>query len=192
MTDIIIIAGPNGAGKSTAAPVILPTTLGITEFVNADTIALGISAFQPEKVALQAGRIMLTRLRELANARVNFAFETTLATRSFAPWIANLRQNNYRFHLIFLWLNSPELAIERVKERVRLGGHNVPEATIFRRYHAGLRNFFKLYRPLADTWRIYDNSDTSVYRLIAYGRTQFEARIYDRETWEKIIGEYGQ
>lgn len=189
---LIVIAGPNGAGKSTAAPALLQGTLGVMEFVNADTIARGLSAFQPETVAFRAGRIMLERLRQLANERVNFAFETTLATRSFAPWIATLRQTGYLFHLVFLWLPAPELAIERVQERVRLGGHAVPEETVRRRYRAGIQNFFQLYRPLADTWRFYDNSETAAPRLIASGIGYLEAAIYDSETWKRIEVEYGK
>lgn len=123
---------------------MLPATFGITEYVNADVIAQGLSAFAPERAAFRAGRIMLERLQQLANERMNFAFETTLASRSFAPWIANLRQMGYRFHLFFLWLPNPELAIARVQERVSLGGHDVPEETIRRRYHAGIRNFFSV------------------------------------------------
>jgi len=189
---LIVIAGPNGAGKSTAAPALLQGTLGVTEFVNADAIAQGLSAFQPETVAFRAGRIMLDRLRQLANQRVNFAFETTLATRSFAPWIANLRPRGYLFHLLFLWLPNPEVAIERVRQRVLMGGHNVPEETVRRRYHAGIRNFFQLYRPLADTWRFYDNSDTTSPKLIAAGGSDVEDTINDAQTWESIVGEYGQ
>ncbi|MBD3562297.1 AAA family ATPase, partial [Planktothrix sp. FACHB-1355] len=134
MPNLIVIAGPNGAGKSTVAPILLQETLGVNEFVNADAIAQGLSAFAPEAVAFQAGRIMLERLQQLANQRANFAFETTLASRTFAPWIANLRQAGYVFYLLFLWLPSPEVAIARVQQRVREGGHNVPEETIRRRY----------------------------------------------------------
>jgi predicted ABC-type ATPase len=191
MPQIVTIAGPNGAGKSTTAPFLLPETLGIREFVNADAIALGLSAFAPEKVAFTAGRIMLERLHQLADDRENFAFETTLATRSFAPWIANLRRNGYLFHLIFLWLPSPELAIARVQQRVRRGGHHVPEETIRRRYDVGLRNFFKLYRPLTDSWRFYDNSNTAAYRLIAFGVNDFEPAVYDSQAWENILKEKG-
>jgi len=191
MPHIIIIAGPNGAGKSTAAPALLSETLEITEFVNADAIAQGLSAFAPEKVAFRAGRIMLERLQQLAEERVNFAFEITLATRSFAPWIANLRSTGYLFHLVFLWLPNPELAIARVQARVRQGGHDVPETTIRRRYHAGLSNFFQLYRPLADTWRFYDNSNTLVYRLIASGNSNENEEIYDNEIWETIVRQLG-
>jgi predicted ABC-type ATPase len=164
---LVMLAGPNGAGKSTAAPALLAGTLELTEFVNADVIARGLSAFRPEDVAVEAGRIMLERLRFLAALQASFAFETTLASRSFAPWIADLRLKNYVFHLIFLYLPSPEAAIARVAERVRAGGHDVPVETIRRRYSAGLRNFFHLYRPLTDWWRFYENTNSSGPQLIA-------------------------
>src|SRR5205085_4243495 len=141
---LIMLAGPNGAGKSTLAPFLLRDTLGITEYVNADTLAPGLSAFQPESVAMQAGRIMLKRLREVAAQRANFAFETTLASRSYAAWISRIRRDGYSNHLLFLWLQSPDIAIERVKERVRMGGHDVPEEVILRRYHRGMQNFIEI------------------------------------------------
>lgn len=190
MPHLIVIAGPNGAGKSTAAPALLQGTLGITQFVNADAIAQGLSAFAPETVAFQAGRIMLERLQQLANQGVNFAFETTLASRTFAPWIANLRQNGYLFHLIFLWLPNPELAIARVQERVSRGGHNVPEETIRRRYNTGIINFFQLYRNLADNWRFYDNSEPASPQIIASGIRELDEAIYDTEVWQSIVREY--
>lgn len=126
---LIVIAGPNGAGKSTTAPSLLKGTLHVTEFVNADLIAQGLSAFKPEMTAFHAGRIMLERIYYLANKHVNFSFETTLASKTFAPWITELRKTGYIFHLVFLWLPSEEFAINRVAERVRMGGHNVPEDT---------------------------------------------------------------
>ncbi|MEQ9367740.1 MAG: zeta toxin family protein [Coleofasciculus chthonoplastes F3-SA18-01] len=187
---LIVIAGPNGAGKSTSAPALLQGTLGVTEYVNADTIAQGLSAFAPERAAFRAGRIMLERLQQLANARVNFAFETTLASRSFAPWIANLRQNGYRFHLFFLGLPNPELAIARVQERVSLGGHDVPEETIRRRYHAGIRNFFQLYRPLADSWFFYDNASMEVPRLLAAGEREGSVYVAQPLIWQRIEEDY--
>lgn len=187
---LIVIAGPNGAGKSTSAPFLLQGTLGVTEYVNADTIAQGLSAFAPERAAFRAGRIMLERLQQLANARVNFAFETTLASRSFAPWIANLRQNGYRFHLFFLGLPSPEIAIARVQERVSLGGHDVPEETIRRRYHAGIRNFFQLYRPLADSWFFYDNASMEVPRLLAAGEREGSVYVAQPPIWQRIEEDY--
>lgn len=113
---MIVLAGPNGAGKSTIAPALLKGTLGVTEFVNADVIARGLSAFEPERVGIAAGRILLSRLRELAKKQASFAFETTLASRSFAPWVSRLLQNGYSFHLFFLWLASPGFAVNRVAE----------------------------------------------------------------------------
>ena len=124
--------------------------MGVQEFVNADKIASGLSAFSPDSAAFQAGRLMLRRLSELSKNRKNFAFESTLSARSFAPWLKRLKTRGYRVRLIFLFLPDPRFAIERVKQRVRLGGHDVPVAVIRRRYYAGVRNFFGLYMPLAD------------------------------------------
>jgi predicted ABC-type ATPase len=184
--SLVVIAGPNGAGKSTTAPALLSGLLGITEFVNADVIAQGLSAFNAQGAAIAAGRIMLTRLKELATARESFAFETTLASKSFAPWIGELMAGGYQFHLVFFWLPSPELAVERVAERVRSGGHHVPEDVVRRRYTRGLKNFFSLYQPLATTWYVYDNSESRIPRLIAGGRGNAEEAIVDFETWRAI------
>ena len=159
MPHLIIIAGPNGAGKSTTAPALLKDALSIENFVNADVIAEGLCAYQPEKAAIEAGRIMLKRIHQLALEQTDFAFETTLASRTFAQWIPRLKAEGYQFYLMFLWLQDAELAVLRVKERIKMGGHSVPEETIRRRYNAGLKNFFNLYAPIADVWRIYDNSD---------------------------------
>ena len=189
MPHVIVIAGPNGSGKSTTAPAILNGVLGVTEFVNADTIAQGLSAFNPEKAAFQAGRIMLDRLQVLAAAKEDFAFETTLASKTFAHWLKGLKANGYSFHLFFLWLPSPDFAIARVAERVCMGGHNVPEETIRRRYHAGLNNFFQLYRQIADTWRMYDNSQESTPQLIA-SQDRHGDFINNQLRWEQISGEY--
>ena len=151
---VLVLAGPNGAGKSTAAASMLWSPLGVTEFVNADVIAQGLSGFNPEGAAMQAGRIMLARLKQLAAGRASFAFETTLASPNFAPWIAGLRQLGYAFNLYFLWLPTADMAVERVAARVRSGGHHVPEETIRRRYDRGLANFFRAYLPLATNWRL--------------------------------------
>src|SRR5207245_5581410 len=120
--SIVILAGPNGAGKSTVAPALLRGALAVNEFVNADVIASGLSAFDPDSAAIAAGRVMLARIRELASQRVNFAFETTLASRSFAPWLRQLVTSGYSAHLVFLWLPSADFAVDRVAERVRTGG----------------------------------------------------------------------
>lgn len=188
---LIVITGPNGAGKSTTAPSLLKGTLGVDEFVNADLIAQGLSGFQPEGAAFHAGRVMLERIHYLAKKRVNFAFETTLASRTFAPWIAGLRKTGYDFHLVFLYLPNQEVAIARVAERVRLGGHNVPEEIINRRYGSGLKNFFYLYKPLSDFWRFYDNSLPAGPRVIALGGIGEPDDIRSIETWAKIMGQYG-
>ena len=148
--SVVVLAGPNGAGKSTAAPALLQGTLGVTEFVNADDIARGLSAFNAERAALPAGRVMLARLHELARRRMSFAFETTLASRSFAPWLTGLKRDGYSIHMLFLWLPSADFALDRVADRVRMGGHSVPAETVRRRYRAGIRNFFNLdnvWRP---------------------------------------------
>ncbi|MBM2833850.1 MAG: hypothetical protein HW406_1011 [Candidatus Brocadiaceae bacterium] len=187
---LIVIAGPNGAGKSTTAPALLKDTLEVTEFVNADVIAQGLSAFKPEMTSFQAGRIMLERIHYLAKKRVNFSFETTLASKTFAPWITELRKTGYVFHLVFLWLPSGEFAINRVAERVRMGGHNVPEDTIRRRYHAGLRNFFNLYHPLADSWVFYNNS-VAKPTLIAYSDLEQRLIVTDSIIWYNIVKKYG-
>jgi predicted ABC-type ATPase len=171
--------------------VLLRGTLGVTEFVNADVIAQGLSAFAPDRVALSAGRIMLRRLQELVRQGVSFAFETTLASRSFAPWIRELTQTGYQFHLVFLWLPSADFAVQRVADRVRLGGHGVPEATIRRRYHLGLRNFFRLYQPLATTWGMFDNSGAAGLREIAAGQQTTITQISDAAIWQHLIQEYG-
>src|SRR5580658_714836 len=130
---VVLLAGPNGVGKSTSAEKLLLGTLKVQEFVNADTIAKGLSAFAPNRVALEAGRIMLARLKELAAQKADFAFETTLATRSYAPWLRKLKAAGYEIHLLFLWLPNADTAVARVADRVRFGGHGVPEATVRRR-----------------------------------------------------------
>ncbi len=189
---VIALAGPNGAGKSSVGPGLLRGALQVTEFVNADVIAQGLSAFRPDAVAIAAGRVMRARLRELGGRRRDFAFETTLAGRTHATWIRSLLRVGYEFYLLFLWLPSPELAVERVRSRVELGGHSVPEETVRRRYAAGLRNFFRVYKPLATVWRIYDNSRRTGPRLVAAGRVGGPVSVRDRRTWHLIREEWAQ
>ena len=189
--EILIIAGPNGAGKSTSARAIVRDKLHIGEFVNADVIAQGLAAFDVNSVALEAGRIMLNRLRDLANQRKSFAFETTLAARSYASWIEDLRSTGYQFHLIYLWLAAPEIAVQRVADRVRMGGHDIPEVVIRRRYQLGLKNFFKLYQPISDSWQVLDNSDLQQQHVIAAGCGSEVRRIGKTETWNRIVEDYG-
>jgi len=183
---VVMIAGPNGAGKSTTAPDLLRHALRVQEFVNADPIALGLSGLHPERAALAAGRVMLARLRTLAQLRADFAFETTLASRTFAPWLDELRASGYRAHLAFLSLSSIELALERVAERVRLGGHDVPPDVVRRRFTAGLRNFFSIYRQRVDSWQMYDNSGLT-HRLIASGRSDGTVIVEAQASWTDLL-----
>jgi predicted ABC-type ATPase len=189
--SLVVLAGPNGAGKSTTAPALLRGTLKVTEFVNADVIARGLSGFQPEAAALAAGRVMLSRIRHLASEGASFAFESTLANRLLARWIAGLIGRGYRFYLVFLWLPSPKFAVERVAQRVQAGGHSVAEAVIRRRYESGLRNFFGVYQPLATRWWMYDNSETTP-RLVASGEGRKVTRIENAELWKRIVPGFAQ
>jgi len=155
---ILILAGPNGAGKTTFAKEYLPNEAGCPIFVNADLIAEGLSPFQPEIVAIRAGRLMLSQINEHVRKGESFAFETTLSGRGYAQRIPRWQGQGYQVKLFFLRLPTPEMAITRVKQRVREGGHGVPEAVIRRRFHSGWRNFENIYRDLADEWALYDNS----------------------------------
>jgi predicted ABC-type ATPase len=184
--QVIVIAGPNGAGKTTLAPFLLRDTLKVREYVNADPIALGLSAFDPENVALSAGRVMLNRLHELAEQRKSFAFETTLAARSYSGWIKTLQSKGYNFQLIFLWLQLPELAVQRVRERVRSGGHHVSEDVVRRRYVASLKNYWTLYQPLADVWSVYDNSDYLEPVSIASGGRGRSLLVLEQDSWARF------
>ena len=190
MPHIIVIAGANGAGKSTVAPALLRDTLGISEFVNADILAQGLSAFAPETVAISAGRIMLARLDELAESGKDFAFETTLSTRSFVPRLQKMCENGYEFTLFFLWLADAELAISRVAEIVRQGGHNIPTETIKRRYEKSLQNFFRLYQPIADNWYFFDNSNE--LKLIAEGNLSEVREVFDKGKWRELAEKYAK
>lgn len=185
-----MLAGPNGAGKTTVAPALLQGALRVSEFVNADIIAQGLSVFNPQKTAFQAGRLMLKRLQQLAAERVDFAFETTLASRSFAPWIRELCKQGYLFHLLFLWTPNPEFCIKRVKDRVSMGGHDVPAEVIHRRYEAGLRNFFNLYSPLASSWYFYNNANSAKHTLIAECQINQNIVIHDSNNWHNIEGKF--
>lgn len=187
---VLMIAGPNGAGKSTAAPGLVRDLLGVGEYVNADLIAQGLSAFDTQSVAFQAGRVMLSRLRQLAARRRHFAFETTLASRAYLPWLRELQGEGFAFDLAFLWLPSPEIAIARVAERVRLGGHDVPEEVIRRRYLRGLANFFRLYRGQADYWWLFDNAAKASQPLIAQGGGPGPIQVERPAIWNHLLETY--
>lgn len=184
MPILYIIAGPNGAGKTTSAESMLPGVLNCIEFVNADLIARGISPYNPESVAIQAGRIMLSRINELMNSGVDFVMETTLSTLSYANFIRECKQKEYEIVLIFVWLNHPDIAKKRVKQRVEKGGHNIPENVIERRYYKGIRNLNKIFLPLSSEWVIADNSG-EVMEVVAR-KDKFETNIFNQNKY-KII-----
>jgi predicted ABC-type ATPase len=182
--SLYVLAGPNGAGKSTFARLFLPEYADCQEFVNADLIAAGLSPFNPDGAALQAGRHMLERIEALARARTNFGFETTLAGRSWLPLLHRLRARGYRLHLFFLWLPSPELAVHRVHDRVLSGGHSVPEDVVRRRFARGLQNFFRIYAPIVDAWLIFDSSQNPPF-LIGFSVADLQL-LFDRNLFETI------
>ncbi len=181
---VVVIAGPNGAGKSTAAPFLLKGALGVLEFVNADQIAVGLSAYAPETVSFEAGRIMLRRLHELAASGSSFAFESTLSSRTFARFLGRCKKDGYRVVLFYLTLPSSDLAVQRVALRVRQGGHNIPTDDVHRRFLRSLHNLFELYLPVADRWTVLDNASGSLTK-IASG-TPHQTRVTDREKWLQL------
>lgn len=185
MPELVILAGPNGAGKTTAAAHLLAGPLAVATFVNADLIAQELAPQAPGLAAVAAGRRMLATLDRLRREQATFALESTLAGRSYAPWLRQCLAEGYRVRLIFLWLPSADLAVMRVARRVAAGGHSIPEDVIRRRYVAGLRNFLTVYRTLATTWEVYDNSGT-VPRLVAAGRKAVTVEIADTETWPRM------
>ncbi len=188
MKKLYVIAGCNGAGKTTASYTILPEILDCKEFVNADEIARGLSPFQPERAGIQAGRLMLTRIKSLLESGENFAFETTLSTKSYVNFLKVAKDKGYQITLLFFWLNSVDLAISRVKTRVKEGGHNIPENVIRRRYKGGLTNFFELYITIVDNWMLINNSGEP-YEIVAEGSTD-GIEIANNELWENLKNEY--
>jgi len=185
MPNLYIIAGCNGAGKTTASLTILPEILNCREFVNADNIAAGISPFNVEGVALEAGRIMLHRINELLALGGDFAMETTLATRSYVLLVHKAKSMGYNVSLIYIWLNSPELALQRVAVRVKKGGHNIPEEVVRRRYIKGISNLFKLFMPICDAWIVADNS-LGILEPVARKGMEFDNIIENNDLWSAI------
>lgn len=182
--NLYIISGCNGAGKTTASYSVLPKFLDCKQFVNADEIAKGLSPFCPESVAIQAGKLMLLRIEELLASDETFSIETTLATRSYSELVKRAQGKGYKVTLLYFWLNSPELAVERVARRVREGGHNIPKDVIYRRYEKGLKNLFNIFIPIVDSWMIVDNG-VEPRELIAEGDIN-GINIYCVEKFEKI------
>jgi predicted ABC-type ATPase len=181
--DLYLIGGPNGAGKTTLAMTLFPA-LGVRHFINADLIARGLAPFDVEAVAFKAGVLMTRELRSLAQGDEDFATESTLAGRAYVPLIRKWQARGGRFNLFYMWLPSPEMAVSRVAARVRAGGHNIPEVMIRRRYKAGLRNFFDLYLPMADTWQVYDN--TTQPQVVARGVRNQPPSVVLPDVWQKL------
>ena len=185
--NLYIIAGPNGAGKTTASFTLLPEVLHCPNFVNADEIARGLSPFAPETVAFQAGRIMLQRIDELLQQCVDFAIETTLATRSYVQLVRRAQAVGYNVHLIFFYLENEQQAIERVAQRVSNGGHNIPETDIRRRFKRGIYNLLNLYIPICDSVLVYNNVRTPA-RLVARKKNQVdEIELIETEMWNQLL-----
>ncbi|MCH7398313.1 zeta toxin family protein [Belliella sp. DSM 107340] len=188
MKKLYIIAGCNGAGKTTASYTILPEILDCKEFVNADEIAKGISPFQPEKAGIEAGRFMLKRIKKLLESGENFAFETTLSTRSYVQFVERAKELNCQVTCLFFWLDSDDLAVSRVARRVKEGGHHIPEDVIRRRYKSGLENFFRLFLPKVDNWLFVNNSGDT-YEIVAEGGVN-NISINNKELWNDLKQKY--
>lgn len=184
--QVVVIGGPNGAGKTSSAPRLLRDTVGIEAFVNADLIAEGLSAFAPQASAIEAGRILLARLRQLAEHREDFAFESTLSRRTLHTFLRRVTDSGYESHIFYLWLPSADLAVGRVRRRVEAGGHDIPERVIRRRFEKSLVNFNRLYRPAATAWRLYDGSVIGRQRLIVHGKLGEEPAVVDPELWAVV------
>lgn len=185
MARLYIISGCNGAGKTTASYSLLPEMLDCREFVNSDEFAKGLSPFKPENASIQASRYMLMKIRYLLKNQKDFAVETTLATRTLLKTARMAQDMGYSVTLLYFWLNSPELAIERVRARVEAGGHNIPEETIIRRYHVGIDYFFHYYAPICERWILADNSQIP-FRVIAEGSKSDVINIKDEATYAKV------
>lgn len=182
--NIYIIAGCNGAGKTTASYTILPEILNCKEFVNADEIAKGLSPFQPEKVAFESGRIMLERIDVLLSSDESFAFETALSTKTYKQRLLKAKDLGFTIKLLFFWLPSIEMAINRVAIRVSEGGHNIPNDIVARRYKRGIVNLFKIYLPLCDSFLILDNEEEAL--VIAKGTINQKIEIMNEVKWNLI------
>lgn len=183
--QVFIIAGPNGSGKTTFASKFLPKYADCPLFINADTIARGLSGFSPDAVALRAGRILLEQIENYASRNVDFAFETTLSGIHYLSRLKNLKQRGYAIHLFFLWIPDVRLSLARIASRVKRGGHDIPENVVRRRFHKGLENLFKHYRPVLDLWMLFDNA-ADVPREIAE-EEQGKLRIFNHDLYGKIL-----
>lgn len=186
---VYIVAGPNGAGKTTFAKKFLPLFADCKQFINADLIAGGLSPFSPEQSAIQAGRLLLERIRHFAGKGTDFGFETTLAGKSYRNMFADLKAKGHTLHLFFLWIPDIKLAISRIQDRVKRGGHDIPEPVVRRRFQRGMRHLFELYRPFLDSWCLFDNSGAFPH-LVAMGVAN-QVKTLDQELFDEITKQAG-
>jgi predicted ABC-type ATPase len=182
---VIVLGGANGAGKTTSSRRLLAEQLAVMSFVNADELARGLSGFAPETAAIAAGRVLLQRVKELARERTSFAFETTLAGRTYLPFLRELKAVGYAVELHYFWLRSADLAVERVRKRVLSGGHGIPEPTVRQRYERSIANFWNRYRGMADAWWVYDNSGPTP-NLIGAGSGFQPPEVDNPEAWNRF------
>ncbi len=184
--QVYIIAGPNGSGKTTFASEFLPNYADCPNFINADTIARGLSGFSPDAVALKAGRILIEQIETYASKKADFAFETTLSGMTYLSRFKDLKKEGYAIHMFFLWIPDVKLSLARVANRVKMGGHDIDEKVVRRRFHKGISNFLNHYRQVLNSWSLFDNSGNAPY-LIAEERAG-ELEILDRKLYDKVLG----
>lgn len=182
--NLYVIAGPNGAGKTTFAREFLPKYVQCKNFVNADLIAQGLAPFDSQSAEIKAGRILLKQIHELAQRNEDFAFESTLSGKSYLPFLKKLKKKGYLIHLFFLWIPNVELALMRIKKRVEKGGHNIPAKDVRRRFRRSIDNFFRLYRPLLDSWMLFDNSTVPPHLIAKAKYSKLE--IFDKDLFYRI------
>ena len=190
MPNLYIIAGPNGAGKTTFAKEFLPHYAKCSNFVNADLIAAGLSPFSPSTVSIKAGKLLLAEIDNFISHKVDFAFETTLAGKTYVNLIKEAKSKGYFIHIFFLWIPNDHLAKERIKQRVRQGGHNVPDVDVERRLSRSLKNFFGLYKVLADSWEIFDNSYIEPKPVVKFNEEGLQ--ISDKELYQQWVKSGGK
>ncbi len=183
--NVYIIAGPNGSGKTTFAKRFLPDYAKCENFINADLIASGFAPFSPGTVAIKAGKLMLGEIKDLSDKGADFAFETTLSGKAYLKLLKKLKEHGYSVSIFFLWVPNTALALRRIRDRVAVGGHDVPASDVKRRFARGLDNFFKYYKPMADTWLLFDNSDVKP-RLLAREKDG-AAEVFNKESFDKVI-----
>ena len=185
--EVYIIGGPNGAGKTTFVEQFLPKYIHVRNFVNADIIAFGLSPLDVSLMNIKAGKLMLTLIREYKNKGMPFGFETTLAGKKWGSLMKELKNSGYAIYLFFLDISSVKLSISRIKYRVKLGGHSIPEETIRRRYFRSRRNFWNLYKNKADYWYLFNNSGPAPDLVAAAKNGQNTLNVSDQEYYDFFL-----